>query len=191
VQFQRRADVAFRHGAMVAVFVIANLVFVPFMLSAAVSAHKQPGVMVGIAVVSALLWGIWVASCQSKVVIGPGGITVDSLFLRRFIPWDQFTGINADGGLSFELKDGTEISTISHGGSLLGAVTGYRGLQRVRNQMLAACAKYRSTQPDGGQVARHGHEPVRQVRVAWWPLLAYLGPLEAVAIIADLATHAS
>lgn len=121
-------------------------------------------------------------------MITSAGITLDSVFSREVIPWDQLADIDAEGGLSFKLNNGGSVGTICYGDSPLGAMTGYRGLRRVRQQMLAAGDRYRSG--DSGSRHPHHHERRKQMKIVWWPLLVYLVPFEAISIAADLAGHA-
>jgi hypothetical protein len=146
------------------------------------------GNTIGAAVVAVGLWLLWQLGWWSKVVISQHGITVDSVFLRRQISWDQLSDIGAVGGLRFRLKDGTEFGTIFYGGSLIGAVTRYRGLRHVRDKMLTACNRYRAA-PIAAGLSPH-HERRQQVRIAWWILLIYVALFESIAISAHLVKHA-
>lgn len=129
------------------------------------------------------MWVIWLLGWWSKVVIGPYGVTVDNLILRHDIPWEELRDIRAEGGLTFELTDSNDVGSLSYGGSLAGAITGWRGLRQVREQMLAA-----RSAPAADTPPRH-HEQHSRIKIPWWALAAYSVPLEVIGIISGLGHH--
>jgi hypothetical protein len=181
MQIKRGVETVFRHNLMVGLVVGTNVILLPI----AVAGLASPGVgnAVGGVVVASLLWVLWLLGWWSKVMIGPYGVTVDNVILRRVIPWEQLRDIRAEGGLTFELTDGTGVGTLSYGGSLAGAINGWRGMRRVREQMLAARSVPAADAPP------HHHERRNRVKIAWWPLAVYLVPLEAIAITSGLVHH--
>jgi hypothetical protein len=181
MQIKRGTETAFRHNLMVGLVVGTNVILVP--VAVAALASPSVGNAVGAAVVASVLWVLWLLGWWSKVVIGPDGVTVDNVIVRHVIPWERLRDIRAEGGLTFELTDSTIVGSLSYGGSLAGAITGWRSMRRVREQMLAA----RSVQAEDAPPPHH--ERRNRVKIAWWPLAAYLVPLEAIAIISGLAHH--
>lgn len=181
MQFKHGAKTVFRHNLMAGLVVGANVILLPIMVVALT--HPAVGTAVGAAVVASVLWMLWLLGWWSKVVIGPDGVRVDNVMLRHVIPWEQLRDIRAQGGLTFELTDGTSVGSLSYGGSLAGALTGWRGMRRVREQMLAA-----RPVPAADTVPAH-HERRSLIKISWWPLVAYLVPLEAIAIISGLGHH--
>jgi Bacterial PH domain len=181
MQIKHGATTVFRHNLIAGLVVGANVILLPIVVVAL--ARPAVGTAVGAAVVSCVLWVLWLLGWWSKVVIGPDGVTVDNVILRHVIPWEQLRDIRAAGGLTFELTDGTGVGSASYGGSLAGALTGWRGIRRVREQMLA------SRPVRAADSAPPHHERRSRVKIAWWPLVAYLVPLEAVSIISGLGHH--
>jgi hypothetical protein len=186
MQYRLNSKTVFRHGGVAGSTIVATLILVPVAASALHSVTN--GNTVGAAVSAVCLWLIWQGGLWSKVVISQRGITIDSFFVRRQISWEQLSGIGADGGLRFQLEDGTEVGTMIYGGSLIGALTQYRGIRRTRDKMLTACNRYRAMITDGE--LSHHHEHRLQLRAAWWVLLVYIALFESIAITADLANHA-
>jgi hypothetical protein len=134
---KRGAETVFRHNFMAGLVVVANAILLPIFVVLLASPLKG-GYTIGVAIVGVMMWVIWLLGWWSKVVIGSYGVTVDNVILRHDIPWEELRDIRAEGGLTFKLTDSTDVGSLSYGGSLAGAITGWRGLRRVRDQMLAA-----------------------------------------------------
>lgn len=131
------------------------------------------------------LWLVWTAGWWSKVVISDSGVVANNLFIEYVIPWKSFGGFVVASGLCVEIKgQDRRVSLFQFGGSLLGAMTNYRGISQVQARMMKASAEF--SRPTG----QNGHGTfVRRVRIPWWPLVLYLLPLELVAIFVDAAKH--
>lgn len=181
LRMKHGAETVFRHNLMAGLFVGANAILLPIFM--VLLASPAAGAAVGAAVMAIGMWLIWLFGWWSKVVIGPYGVTVDNVIMRHDIPWEQLRDIRAEGGLAFELTDSTDVGSLSYGGSLAGSITGWRGMRRVREQMLAA----RSV-PAADTPPRH-HEGHSRIKVPWRALAAYLVPLEIIGIISGLAHH--
>jgi hypothetical protein len=181
VQIKRGAVVVFRHGLLAGLVIGANVILLP--IAAAGLASPGVGNAVGAAVLAGVLWVLWLLGWWSKVVIGPDGVTVDNIVMRHVIPWEQLRDIRAEGGLRFELTDGSSVGSLSYGASLAGAITGWKGMRRVRDQMLAARSG------PGVDAPLPHHERRNRIKIAWWPIALYLVPLEAIAIASGLGHH--
>ncbi|MBO0835737.1 MAG: hypothetical protein J2P28_09485 [Actinobacteria bacterium] len=166
---------------MAALVIGANVIIVPI----AVAGLASPGVgnAVGAAVVAIIMWVIWLLGWWSKVVIGPHGVTVDNMIMRHVIAWEQLGDIHARSGLTFELTDGSRIGSLTYGASLAGDLTGWKGLRRVREQMLAARPVRSADAPPANRERR------TRIKIAWWPIAVYLMPLEAIAIASGMGHH--
>lgn len=183
MRIKHGAETNFRHNFMVGLVLVANVGLLAPFIAILIARPLTGGYAIGAAVVAGILWLIWLFGWWSKVAIGPDGVTIDNVIVRHFIPWEQLRDIRAEGGLTFELTDGTGVGSASYGASLAGALTGWRGLRRVREQMLAARSVPAARMPPPG------HEPGFRIKIAWWGLVAYLVPLEAIAIISGLGHH--
>jgi hypothetical protein len=179
VKTERTGKTVFRHSLMTGLVIGANLILVP--LAFVGLAQPGSGNVIGAVVVSVVLWMIWLMGWWSKVTVTGGGVTVDNVCYRRFIPWDDLADIGYDGGLSFKLTDGTRYGTFGYGGSLAGAINGYRRMRRVRDEMLAARTRLAADRA-GDREPRH--QPRGRVVIAWWPVLIYLALFESAALIA-------
>jgi hypothetical protein len=183
----RSNSTVFRHNVMAGVAIAGSIIFALIFLGVALSAIHQEDNIVAVAVGSVCLWWLWVAGWWSKVEFSNDGVTLDSLFIRRMIPWNQLRDIEADGGLKFRLNDGTGFGTISYGGSVLGALSGYSGMKRVRDEMLSVSDQYKEVVSSQDDPTPNSRQVTTRVKVVWWPLLAYAGVFEAIAIGIDLA----
>ena len=177
----------YRHVFGVVSVLIANFLLLPFLITGSLHARQQPGILVAIIVIAGLLWLTWAVGWRSKVTIGPAGIVIDNAFVRRFVPWPLFADVKVGRGIEFELRDGTRYGSVSYSGALPGPLTGYRGMVKIRRQILASCGQYGYWQyanQEFQQVA-----PARQVKIIWWPLLVYIVPFEVLAIASLIAGH--
>jgi hypothetical protein len=186
VEYRLKGKTVFRPWGLTGFAIAASLIVAPIAASALYRVHN--GNMIGAAVSAVVLWLLWQLGWWSKVVISQHGITVDSMFLRRKISWSQLSDIGADGGLRFQLKDGTEFGTISYGSSLIGNLTRYRGLRHARDKMVEACNSYRAVH--GSSEWSHHHDRRQRVVFSWWVLLTYAALFESIAITANLVNHA-
>ena len=110
-------------------------------------------------------------------------VVVDNLVVRNTIPWPALRDIQAAGGLTFRLHDGTTVGCLMYGGSLAGALTGYPYLRRVAARMRQAQAELSPevAEPPPGQTASLG-----RWHVSPWPPLLILATLELIAVLALL-----
>jgi hypothetical protein len=186
VEYRLNGKTVFRPWGLTGLAIVASLILA--LIAASALYHVHNGNMIGAAVSAVSLWLFWQVGWWSKVVVSQHGITVDSMFLRRRVSWNQLSDIGANGGLRFQLKDGTEFGTISYGDSLIGTLTRYRRLRHARDKMVDACNRYRAM-PESGEWLHH-HERRQQVVLSWWVLLTYAALFESIAITADLVSHA-
>jgi hypothetical protein len=110
------------------------------------------------------------------VRLGRDGVIVDNLLVRHVIPWGELVEIYVGNGLVFRLRDGQRIGSMVYGGSVLGAVLGYRYTRRVAARMNAArqeiLAGSAAASPESGYRRMLGFSP--------WPPLIILVIMEAI-----------
>jgi hypothetical protein len=173
-----------RHRVMTTGFAVGSVIL---LLGLALIWSQSPpdsSNIVGTGVLAVGLCFIWAAGWWTKVVVSGDGVFIDNVFFRHVIPWNVFTEFSVDGGLVARLSDGTWVRPVSFGGSLAGAVTGYRGMSRKSDAIMAACQEYRAA---GKPVPGGGHRQL--IRSHWLALLMYLTPLVALAVVIDASRH--
>jgi hypothetical protein len=103
--------------------------------------------------------------------------------MRHEISRNGLSDIRIGYGLTFGLWNGGEVGSVMFGGSVMGAVIGYKYTEKIaermrqyRNQILA----------DGPELPAFGGYRSR-FHLPWTPLLAILAIFEVIATIAVLA----
>jgi hypothetical protein len=149
---------------------------------AAVLPKPSKGTLGAAVLFSSFVYVIWLVGWHSAVRLNGQGVIVDNLLARHVIPWSQLTEIGVGNGLMFKLCDGTSVGSVTYGGSVLGALFGYRYTAGVAARMTAARAQILSGtahRPDGGAYRRViGFSP--------WPPLVILAVMEAIAALSLL-----
>lgn len=173
--------VVFRHRGMVVAFVLGSAFLL--LLSPLAWAQADAGNVVGVAVMSAVLWFVWAVGWGSKVVISEPGVVVVNGFVRHELPWPVFGDFEVDGGLTVARADGSELGVLSYGGSLAGAMNGYRMMTRTRDEMAAACDRFRVA----AGTSEGGYR--RRITTSWPVLVIYLAVLEGLAVGVDVSHH--
>jgi hypothetical protein len=131
----------------------------------------------------------WMVGWQSSVRLRSDGVEVNNLLVTCFVPWEIFREFRIANGLKVVMTDGRSIGSFAFGGSLAGQLTGYRRMRWLVESL------------EGGRQAltaeRHQPGPPRRtipssetrkayllrVRVAIWPLLAFIVPLEVLGLL--------
>jgi hypothetical protein len=126
---------------------------------------------------------IWLIGGHSAVRLGRNGIFVDNLLVRHVIPWGELSEIGVQGGLIFRLRDGQRIGSVMYGGSVMGALLGYRYTRGVAERMRAARAELLAGAPEPLPSADY----VRRIAFSPWPPLVILAVMEAIAALSLLA----
>jgi len=111
-------------------------------------------------------------------------LIVDNLLARHVIPWDQLAEIGVGNGLEFRLRDGRKIGSVMYGGSVIGALFGYRYTRSVATRMNTARSKIHSQPP---QPSAPDDSYRRVVGFSPYPPLVILAVMEAIAAIASLS----
>jgi hypothetical protein len=147
-----------------------------------VFANYNDSVFLGSVVISLLAYPLWLLGWHSGVRMDEDGVIVDNLLIRHVIPWQELSDIKVGYGLVFLLRDGRKVGSIMYGGSVIGAILGYRYTSRVADRMRAARQELQARSaklPASGEYAqRIGFSP--------WPPLALLASLEALAALSWL-----
>lgn len=154
-------------------------VFIVVIVSIGVTVLPRPGehgAFVGGAVPSGVAWLLWVLGWWTKVAVSPDGVVIDNVIVRHVISAAQFDRFVLDYGTWVRAKDGRRFYLFGYGGSLLGAITGYRSQRRVLARMETAAA----------MIANNADPYARYricVKIPWWPLPALLILLEGAILI--------
>lgn len=133
-------------------------------------------------IVSLFAYLCWLVGWHSAVRLRPDGVVIDNLLVRHEIPWYELSEIGVRNGLVLRLRDGERIGSVMYGGSVIGALLGYRYTQGVAARMSAARAQILGgspLRPDGG--AYH-----RGIGFSPWPPLLILAVMEAIAALSLL-----
>lgn len=131
---------------------------------------------------SLFVYLFWLLGWHSAVRLDRDGVIVDNLLVRHVVPWGELSEIGVGNGLFFRLRDGRIVGSIMYGGSVMGALLGYRYTRKVAAQMRAArdellTGKVELPMSDG-YVRRIGFSP--------WPPLVILALMEAIASLSLL-----
>jgi hypothetical protein len=149
---------------------------------AAVLPKPSKGTLGAAVLFSSFVYVIWLVGWHSAVRLNGQGVIVDNLLARHVIPWSQLTEIGVGNGLLFKLRDGASVGSVTYGGSVLGALFGYRYTAGVAARMTAAREQILSGtahRSDGGAYRRViGFSP--------WPPLVILAVMEAIAALSLL-----
>ncbi len=171
----------FRKAAL-SVFASAGIA-VAVAVMAAMVANDVQDLFAGAIVVSLFAYLFWLVGWHSAVRLSRNGVSVDNLLLRHVIPWDELAEIGVGNGLVFRLRDGTRIGSVMYGGSVIGAILGYRYTRKVAARMNATRDAIRASAAED-PVAAPGYR--RAAGFSVWPPLAILAVMEAIASLSLL-----
>lgn len=157
-------------------FALGGAVGMAIVWGVAASVSHGGGTFVAALIFAAGDYVLWLLGGHSAVRLGRDGVIVDNLLVRHVIPWGELAEIYVDNGLVFRLRDGQRIGSIMYGGSVLGAVLGYRGTRRVAARMDAA----RQEMPAGSAAASPESGYRRVLGFSPWPPLLILVIMEAI-----------
>jgi hypothetical protein len=135
-------------------------------------------------VVSLFAYLFWLVGWHSAVRLGRDGVIVDNLLMRHVIPWGELAEIGMGNGLVFRLRDGQRVGSVMYGGSVIGAILGYRYTRKVADRMNAARDGIRASS------AEHEAQEAGYRRVAGfsvWPPMVIVATTEAIAALSLLA----
>jgi hypothetical protein len=148
---------------------------------AAVLKHAS-GLFYGAPFIALFAYGFWLLGWHSAVRVDRDGVIVDNLLVQHVIPWGELSEIGVGNGLFFRLRDGRMVGSIMYGGSVMGALLGYRYTRKVAARMRAArdelLAGTAELPPSDGYVQRIGFSP--------WPPLVIVALMEAIASLSLL-----
>jgi hypothetical protein len=157
-------------------FFIGGFVYVAFDV-------PQPGLF-GVAVIfTGLTYLLWLVGWHSAIQLGQSGVVVDNGLTRHEIAWRELSDIGIGYGLTFRLRNGTEVRSVMFGGSVMGAIIGYRYTESIAKKM----RQYRKELlvDDSEESALIGYRS--GVHIPWLPLLTILVAFEIIAAIAVIA----
>jgi hypothetical protein len=177
-----RCQIVFRKGALT-VFSLAGSLAVTAIFVVVAFKVPRPGLFGGALIFVGCTYGVWLIGWHSAVRIYPEGVIVDNVLVRHVIPWGELAKIDAQAGLEFRLRDGTVVGSIMYGGSLLGAMLGYRYTRGVAARMQEARKRMQESVPDRSMAVgyRSGFH------ASPWPPLVILAIMEAIAAITFLS----
>ena len=142
--------------------------------------RQDSGAYVGGIAVSFGCWLLWSLGISSKVIVSDDGIRVDNFFVSHIVSWHDFDSFVLDSGIWLTKRDGTRVWLIGFGGSLIGALTGYRSMRKGLVTLQEAGNRYRNAA--GSAVS---HDTVR----LGLPVLGGLILILEVAVFIGRALH--
>lgn len=154
-------------------------------IAAALLPSPGPGSFFGALIFAAMIYAFWLVGIHSAVRISHSGVIVDNMLVRHVIPWGELGEIRVRYGLEFALRDGRRIGSVMYGGSVIGALLGYRYTRGVAARMTAAG---RALEGGPGVAAAAGGTYRRVSGFSAWPPLAILMAAELIALISNLAS---
>jgi hypothetical protein len=174
--------VVFRSTGLVA-FGWAGLAVIALLFGRLAASGIGGGSIFGIAVlIAAISYVSWVICCSSSVRMDRSGMIVDDVLTRHVIPWTELRQIEVAGGMVIELRGGSNIRPGMYGGSLYGAVTGYRRQRKVAARMNAARRRLQASEP-----APPSAQYTQKTALSLWPPLVILAVLKAIAAVGVMA----
>ncbi len=109
-------------------------------------------------------WFVIMMVLTSNIRVSDKGVTVTNLFVRHRVPWNVISSIRLDDGLAIHLTDGRKVGSIQFGGSLGGALLGYRSQRKYVERFNGALA-------EPSRIVSAVGEYQMQVRVPAGPLI--------------------
>ncbi|MER7696579.1 hypothetical protein [Streptomyces sp. NPDC096095] len=117
----------------------------------------------------------WAIGWESAIRSTDCHVSFTNVLLTTTVAWTDVKQVDIRGGLGVTLRDGSELSSIAFGGSLLGDLTGYRTHRPAFRQLRQIHGKVRASQRGGGL-----RGPVqRKLSFAWRRLLCALAVVYA------------
>lgn len=126
-------------GTVAGVVLIGGATVLAFLLQ-----RQDNSAYVGGIAVSFGCWLLWTIGISGKVIISVDGIRVDNFFISHFISWKDFDSFVLDSGIWLTKRDGSRVWLIGFGGSLIGALTGYRSMRKSLVILQEAGNSYRN-----------------------------------------------
>jgi hypothetical protein len=172
-------EMVFRKPYLTA-FSVAGAVFIVVIFAVAAFAIKQASIFWVALIFTGGAYFFWLLGWQSAVRVTTSGVIVDNLLVRHVVPWNALSEVGVRSGLAVRLKDGTIVTSLTFGGSLIGVMLGYRYTRGVAARIKEACARMQAEAPDLVPSAgyRYGFYATP------WPLLVILTIMEVIAVIA-------
>jgi hypothetical protein len=177
----RERPVVFRATGLVA-FGWVGLAIIALLFGVAASDIGGGGTFGVALLIAAVSYVFWVWCCTSSVRMDRSGMIVDDVLTRHVIPWPELRQITVAGGMVIELRGGSNIRPMMYGGSLYGAVTGYRRQRRVAARMNAAWQRLQASAPTPQSPAHYA----QRTALSPWPPLLILVAMEAIATVGVL-----
>lgn len=171
-------EVAFRKPYLTA-FCFALAIFFVAGFVVAAFALRQASVFWVALIFTTGTYFVWLIGWQSAVRVTTTGVVVDNLLVRHDIPWNDLSGIGIRSGLAIRLKNGTIVSSLMFGGSLIGVMLGYKYTHGVVARITETCSR---TQAESSQFQMPtGYR--YSLHAVPWPPLAILAIMEIIAAI--------
>ena len=126
---------------------------------------------------------LWLICCSSSVRMDRSGMIVNDVLVRHVIPWADLRQVKVAGGMVIEVAGGPHIRPKMYGGSLYGAVTGYRQQGKVAARMNAAWQRFQAN----GLTPQSPAQYAQRTALSPWPPLLILVAMEAIAAAGVLA----
>lgn len=172
--------VTFRKAILETSALLGMLVPLIGVIAGALEPHDH-GVMFGAIPLTLCAYVLWLLA-RSSVRLEPDGVVVDNFLIRHVIPWHELAEIAVADGLVIRLRGGRKIGSIMYGGSVAGAILGYRYTRSV-------CAKMNAKRQEilsSGALRDENGTYRRIINFSPWPPLLMFAVLEALASLSLL-----
>uniref|UniRef100_UPI000A9022CA hypothetical protein n=1 Tax=Microtetraspora fusca TaxID=1997 RepID=UPI000A9022CA len=175
----RRASFAVPLGVMgvVAIAFIASLA--PAIARKSFMSTWDFVLVAGVAAV--LLWIVIMIAWTSNIGVSDRGITATNLLVRHRVPWNVISSIRLDDGMVIHLTDGRKVGSIQFGGSLGGALLGYRSQRKYVERLNEALAESRKAASAVGEYRMRVRIPAGPLIMAFAVFFVLFGSMMLVA----------
>ncbi|MFD4665323.1 hypothetical protein [Streptomyces halstedii] len=106
--------------------------------------------LVGGTISMVIAWMAWVITIRPRLVMYGDTIRIRNWVTETVVPYGHITGVNIENGLTFTLKNGSEIRARVVGTSIVGELAGYPSAQLVRRHIQPLLSS--GAHPEGGEV---------------------------------------
>jgi hypothetical protein len=156
-------------------FTVAAVVLIGGIAILAFAAVPNNGAYGGAIIFGLGCWLLWSVGISSKVVINADCIRVDNFLVSHIVSWKDYDSFVLDSGIELTKRDGSRVSLLGFGGSLVGALTGYRSFRNRLVILQQAANRYRNA---AGFAASHD-----RVRLGLPVLAGWLVAMEAAVLV--------
>ncbi|WP_433348321.1 hypothetical protein ACQP25_33420 [Microtetraspora malaysiensis] len=132
-------------------------------------------------VAAVLLWVMIMIAWASNIEVSDKGVTVTNLLVWHRVPWNVISSIRLDDGMVIRLTDGRKVGSVQFGGSLGGALLGYRSQRKYVERLNEALAESRKAASAAGEYQMRVRIPAGPLIVAFAVFCVLFGSMMLVA----------